>query len=54
MSDEFITKEELAELKVKINKSMEQLVKLVLKCKRDIQAIEERLENYNKRGGHRI
>lgn len=54
MSDEFITKEELTELKAKINKSMEQLVKLVLKCKRDIQAIEDRIALFNTKAGHKL
>ena len=50
----YVTQEELQELKAKVNKSMAELVKLVLKGKRELAAIEERLENYNKRGGHRI
>jgi hypothetical protein len=50
----FVTQEELKELKVKINKSIEQLVKLVLKAKRDLQAIEERLTVFNTKAGHKI
>ncbi len=45
---------ELKELKAKVNKSMEQLVKLVLKTKRQLQSLEDRIAVYNTRGGHKI
>lgn len=51
---ELITRKELSELKIKVNQSMEKIVKLVLKANRDIKAIEERLTLYNSRGGHKI
>lgn len=50
----YVTQEELKELKTKVNKSMEQLVKLVLKANRDLKAIEERLALYNTKAGHKI
>ena len=51
---EFVTKEELQELRAKINKSLEQLVRLTLQVKKRIDAIDERLATYNQRSGHKI
>jgi len=46
--------EKIDELKTKINKSLAEIVRIVLQQKKRIDALEERLEHFNKRSGQKI
>jgi hypothetical protein len=45
---------ELVELKTKLNKSIAELVRLILQQKKRIDSFESRLEVYNQKAGHKI
>ena len=49
-----VTQEDIKGLKAKVNKSMESLVRLVLQVKKRIDVLDERLEIYNRKAGHKI
>jgi len=46
--------DKIDELKTKVNKSLGELVRIVLQQKKRIDALEERLEHFNKRSGQKI
>jgi nitrogen-specific signal transduction histidine kinase len=45
---------ELAELKTKLNKSMAELVRLILQQKKRIDALEDRINVFNAKAGHKL
>lgn len=49
-----VTKEDLTNLKNAINKSLKELVRLHLSLKGRLDGIEERMEIFNRRAGHKI
>jgi hypothetical protein len=50
----FVTQDELEELKTSINDSFSEVVNLHLELRRDLDLILERLDKHNARSGHKI
>ena len=46
--------EDIQELKDKVNASLAEMVRLILKQKKRIDSLEERLDVYNQKAGHKI
>ncbi len=49
-----VTPESFRDLKIAVNASFEELASLVLEQQRQLDEIEARLKEFNKRGGHKI
>jgi len=49
-----VTQEEIKELKAKVNKSIEQLVRMVLQVKKRVDQLDERIAIFNARAGHKL